>query len=160
MKVAFALQAQLVPRLAAVAAANQAEWVDQTGPWRRVAAAVDAVRGGGKAHVVVLRTRCLGPLAIFVHRESVVARDHQPLAIGAVREAVYVHKRYRVLGGRYRRQSKQDQSKESHCFLAFRVISARASSTSRVVQWPLMYASAAQISASESLPPKAGMSLS
>src|SRR6266850_2279169 len=99
-----------------------------------MAAAIDVIGGRGEPHVVVLRPGRLGPPAIFVHRESVVTRDHQPFAIGAVREAVYVHERYRVLCGRYRRESKQDQSKESHCFLALRVISARASSTSRVVQ--------------------------
>src|SRR5438046_1540512 len=160
MKVAFALQPQLVPRLGTVAAAQKTERVHEPRARRRMAAAIDVISGRGEPHVVVLGPGRLGPFAVLVDRKAVVARAHQPLAVHAVREAVHVHEHDRTLRRRNCRYANQNQSKKSHFVLAFRVISARAPSTSRVVQWLLMYASAAQISASESLPPKAGMSLS
>ena len=64
---------------------------------RRMAAAIDVIGGRGEPHVVVLGPGRLGPFAVLVHRKAVVARDHQPLAVHAVREAVHVNERDRTL---------------------------------------------------------------
>jgi len=67
------LPGQLVPGLAAVAAADQAERVDEPRARCRVAAAIEMLRCGRESHVVVLRSGRLRPLAFLVHRDAVMA---------------------------------------------------------------------------------------
>src|SRR6267378_7606696 len=93
MKIALAFETELLPCLAAVAAAQEPEGIDEAGAGRRMAAAVEISSGRREAHVVVLRPGCLGPFAVFVHSETMMARDHQALAVGAVSQAVNVHER-------------------------------------------------------------------
>ena len=95
MEVRLALQAELLPGLAAVAALDQAEGVDCVGPGCRVSAAVDRVARGGVAHVIVLRPRRLGPMPVGIHGQAVVTGDQQLLAVGAERQPVDVHQRHR-----------------------------------------------------------------
>src|SRR3979490_2859499 len=47
---------------------------------RRMAAAVEVLPRRREAHVVVLRSGRLRPFSVFVHRETVMARDHQPFS--------------------------------------------------------------------------------
>ena len=90
MEVGLAFEAEFLPRLAAVVAADQAERIDQTRARRRVAAAVEALTGGGEAHVVVLGAGRLGPFPLLVDREAVVARNVETRPVGAPGEAMDV----------------------------------------------------------------------
>src|SRR5207237_9156923 len=99
MKVAFALQPQLVPRLGAVAAAQKTERVHEPSARRRMAAAVDVIGGRGEPHVIVLGAGRLGTFAVLVDRKAVVARDHQQLAVRAIREALKMHDYDRCYSG-------------------------------------------------------------
>src|SRR5437879_611615 len=80
MEIAFAFETELFPCLAAVATAQEPEGIDEPGARRRMAAAVEISSGRREAHVVVLRPGRLGPSAVFVHGETMMARDHQALA--------------------------------------------------------------------------------
>ena len=90
MKIALAFEPELVPGLAAIFAAQQAKGVDEARAGSRMTTAVDVLRRGGEAHVVVLRAWRLRPSPVLVDREAEVARDHQPRAIDAVGEPVHV----------------------------------------------------------------------
>src|SRR5204862_2454704 len=92
-------EAELVPALAAILAAQEAERVDETGTGRRVTAAVEMLRGRCEAHVVVLRPGRFRPFAVVVNREAKVAGNHEPLAVAAVRESMHVYQRH-LCGGR------------------------------------------------------------
>src|SRR5437899_1811978 len=83
-----------------------------------MAAAVEIFSGRRKAHVVVLRSRRLGPFTVLVYSEPVMARDHQPLAVRAVAQAVNVHERdlRRSLRRDRRCQADKDPMHCSHRF--------------------------------------------
>jgi hypothetical protein len=93
MEIRLALHAELVPRPAAVAAADDPERIHEAGARRRMTAAVEVFRGRDKAHVIVLRSRRLGPLAVLVDGEAMMARDHQALSVGAIGKPVHVMER-------------------------------------------------------------------
>src|SRR6476620_2833035 len=88
MEVGLTFEAERYPSLALVAAANQPERVYKVRTRRGMAAAIEALRSRREAHVIVLWTGSLRPLAVLVNRQAVVAGDHQPLAIRTIREAV------------------------------------------------------------------------
>src|SRR5207248_4652289 len=69
VEIAFALEAELVPGLAAVLAAQEAERIHEPRPRGRMPAAVDVFRRRRETHVVMLKTRRLGPFAVLVDRE-------------------------------------------------------------------------------------------
>src|SRR5260221_11603094 len=87
VKIALAFETELLPCLAAVAAAQEPERIDEPRSGCRMAAAVEISSGRREAHVVVLRPGRLGPFAVFVHSETVMARDHQAFAVRAVSQA-------------------------------------------------------------------------
>src|SRR5258707_13110655 len=105
-----------------------------------MAAAIEIFPGRREAHVVVLRPGRLRPFAVFVHSETVMARDHEALAVRAVSQAVNVHER--DLRGSLCRDCRREADKNPmhrlHRFPSLRVISARVSRTSRDLQWLLM----------------------
>src|SRR5882762_11636938 len=88
VEIALAFETELLPCLAAVAAAQEPERIDEPRSGCRMAAAVEISSGRREAHVVVLRPGRLRPFAVFVHSETMMARDHQALAVGAVSQAV------------------------------------------------------------------------
>src|SRR3989442_4663285 len=88
VEIALAFETELYPCLAAVAAAQEPEGIDEPRTGRRMAAATEGSSGRREAHVVVLGSGRLGPFAILVHCQTVMARDHQPLAVRAVGQAV------------------------------------------------------------------------
>ena len=98
VEIAFAFQAELVPGLAAVLAAQEAERVHQPGARGRMPAAVDVFHRRRETHVVMLRTRRLGPFAVLVDREAVVTGDDEPLAVRAVGEPVDVSEQISARG--------------------------------------------------------------
>src|SRR5918999_2629636 len=93
VKVGFALETELLPGLAAIAAADQAERIDEARARRGMTAAVEILGGSGEAHVVVRRAGRLGPFAIFIDCETVMARHHQALAVCAVGETMHMRER-------------------------------------------------------------------
>src|SRR5882672_5131422 len=140
VEIALAFEAELLPCLAAVAAAQEPERIDQARTGRRMAAAVETFPGRREAHVIVLRSGRLRPFPAFVHRETVMARDHQPFSVGAVGEAVHMHERDLRCGLRSdrRRETDKDPMCRFHRLSSLRVISARASKTARDLQWLLI----------------------
>src|SRR2546423_851840 len=131
VKIAFAFETELFPGLAAIAAAQEPEGIDEPRAGCRVAAAVEVFSARREAHVVVLGSGRLGPFAVFVHRKTVMARDHQPLAVRAVSQPVNVHERdlRRSLRRDRSCQADKDPIHRSHRFSSLRVISARGSRT-------------------------------
>src|SRR6266446_4887287 len=140
MEIAFPFETELFPCLAAVAAAQEPEGIDEPRAGRRMAAAVEIFSGRREAHVIVLRPGRLGPFAVLVDRKTVMARDHQAPAVRAISQPVNVHERdlRRSLRPERRCQADKDPMHCSHRFSSLRVISARASRTSRDFQWLLM----------------------
>src|SRR5258706_7911985 len=93
MEIALALEAELLPCVSAVAAAQKPEGIDQPGGRRRMAAAIETFPGRRETHVIVLRSGRFRPFSAFVHCETVMARDHQPFSVLAVGEPVNMHER-------------------------------------------------------------------
>src|SRR5256885_10696618 len=140
VEISLAFETELLPRLAAVAAAQKPEGIDEPGARRRMAAAIEISSGRREAHVVVLGSGRLGPVAVFVHSKTMMARDHQALAVGAVSQAVNVHERGLRRNLRCKRRCEADKNPMHcfHCFPWLRVISPRTSRTSRDLHWLLM----------------------
>ncbi len=93
MKVGLAFETQFLPRLAAVDALDQPEWIDKPGARRRMAARVQRAAAAGEPHVIVLRAGRFRPAPVAVDRQTMMARHEQLLAVGAVGQAMDVRQR-------------------------------------------------------------------
>ncbi|MDT4857814.1 hypothetical protein FQZ97_922500 [compost metagenome] len=91
VEVRFALQAQLLPGAAVIAALDQAEGIGEATPLGRVTTAVDRPARHGIAHVVVFRPGSLAPVPRVVDGQPLMAGNGQPLTVRAERQAVHVH---------------------------------------------------------------------
>src|SRR3546814_13663069 len=90
MEIGLAFQPQLPPRFSCINTFDKTEGIDQGRARCRMSAAVKSPACGRETHAVMFRSRHLGPLAIGIDCDAMMARDKQLFTVYAIGKPVHV----------------------------------------------------------------------